>query len=153
MNSYLAKTNKKQTRAKLNSPFKENLEIDYKNFLRILLDYQIKCRAKYLSNLNYLFHEIDKDSNGILNENEFIQLVANTDLFNENFSEQSNRLLTLVDNANHKQVTFSEVVKVFSNEIIEERDSHGNKRKINLLSKISTKDYIYSQNESKTFEK
>ena len=150
MHTYMSNNNKKQTRAELNSPLKEDLDIDYKNFLRIILDYQIKCRAKYLNNLYHIFVELDNDENGILNENEFIQLVANTDLFNEGFSENSNRLLNLVDPANHKQVTFSEVVTQFSKEYIKEMDTNGNQKKVNLLDKISTKEYIHSQsNEEK----
>lgn len=143
MNTYLSNTCKKQTRAELNSPLKEDLEIDYKSFLGIILDYQIKCRTKYLRNINYLFKELDTDENGILNENELIQLVANTDLFNEGFSEHSNRLLNLVDPYNHKQVTFSEVVTCFSKETVKESDTNGNVKKINLLDKISSKDYIH----------
>ena len=134
---------KKKTRAEINSPLKEDLEIDYKNFLRIILDYQIQCRAKYLHNLYYLFRELDGDENGILNENEFIQLVANTDLFNEGFSGHSNRLLSVVDPPNHKQVTFSDIVTCFSKEILKERDSENVVKKINLLDKISTKKYIH----------
>ena len=148
MHSYMSQTNKKQTRAELNQPLKEDLEIDYKNFLRILLDYQIKCRAKYLKNLYHLFCDLDMDENGILNENEFIQLVANTDLFNEGFSEHSNRLLSLADPANHKQVTFSDVVTCFSKETIKSVDSNGVTKKLNLLDKISTKEYIHIHSES-----
>lgn len=143
MNTYLTNSTKKQTRAELNSPLKEDLEIDYKNFLRIILDYQIKCRAKYLNNLYYIFKELDTDENGILNENEFIQLVANTDLFNEGFSSHSNRLLNLVDPNNHKQVTFSEVVTCFSKETVKVTTEDGIKKKVNLLDKISTKKYIH----------
>ena len=94
-----------------------------------------------------LFKELDADENGILNENEFIQLVANTDLFNEGFSEHSNRLLSLVDPANHKQVTFSEVVTCFSKEILKEIDINKNTKKINLLDKISTKEYQFNKDD------
>lgn len=144
MHTYLSNTNKKLTRAEINSPLKEDLEIEYKNFQGIILDYQIKCRIKYLRNIYNLFKELDNDENGILNENEFIQLVANTDLFNEGFSENSNRLLNLVDPANHKQVTFSEIVTCFSKENVKEMDSNGNVRKANLLDKISTKEYNFN---------
>lgn len=82
-----------------------------------------------------------------MNENEFIQLVANTDLFNENFSEHSNRLLSLVDPANHKQVTFSDVVTCFSKEFLKEVDINKNTKKINLLDKISTKEYVFDKYE------
>ena len=145
-NTYLMNTHKKQTRAELNQPLKEDLEIDYKNFLRIILDYQIQCRGKYLDNLYQIFKELDTDENGILNENEFIQLVANTDLYNEGFSSHSNRLLNIVDPANHKQCTFSDVVMCFSKEIIKEPDENGNLKKTNVLDKISTKKYVHSEN-------
>lgn len=138
---------KKQSRAELNNPIKEDLEIQYKDFIRVILDYQIKCRVTYLKNLVNLFKELDTDENGILNENEFIQLVANTDLFNENFSEHSNRLLSLVDPANHKQVTFSDVVTCFSKEFLKEVDINKNTKKINLLDKISTKEYVFDKYE------
>lgn len=136
---------KKKSRAELNNPLKEDLEVNYKDFIRIILDYQIKCRVTYLRNLVDLFKELDTDENGILNENEFIQLVANTDLFNEGFSEHSNRLLSLVDPANHKQATFSEVVTCFSKEVLKEIDNNGNAKKTNLLDKISTKEYVFNK--------
>lgn len=67
-------------------------------------------------------------------------------MFNENFSENSNRLLTLADPDNHKQVTFSEVVTCFAKENLKEIDLQGHAKKVNLLDKISTKEYIFNKN-------
>lgn len=141
---------KKITREELNSPKLEDLEILYRDFTRIILDYQIKCRVKYLRNFVHIYKELDSDDNGILNEDEFIQLVANTELYNERFAFESNRLLMLVDPFNNKQVTFSDVITVFSNEIVTEVDSNGNAKKVNVLDKISIENYIISEEHNDT---
>ncbi len=93
---------------------KEEFKISYKDFQKILLDYQIKTREKYLKNFVYLFKKCDLDNNGIINEEEFVHLVELTGHYRLRVEENSLRLLNIVDPYNNKQITFSECVSLFS---------------------------------------
>ena len=69
--------------------------INYNDFLKLLLDFQLKGHEKFLSKFMGLFRRIDRDANGIVNEREFRELVASMDL---NFSEPDIfRLLQIID--------------------------------------------------------
>jgi Ca2+-binding EF-hand superfamily protein len=96
------------------SRMKEEFKIPYKDFQKILLDYQIKSRDKYLRNFVYLFKKSDTDNNGIINEEEFVNLLSNMGVYGEVIEENSMRLLAIIDPYNNKQITFSECVSVFS---------------------------------------
>ncbi len=86
---------------------------------------------------------MDIDSNGIINEDEFINLLAILNVYPEStFEENADRLLNLVDPFNNKQITFSECVTLFANEVFTESDENGNKIKLNILDKISINDII-----------
>jgi Ca2+-binding EF-hand superfamily protein len=93
---------------------KEEFKISYKDFSKILLDYQIKTRDKYLKNFVCLFKKCDTDNNGIINEEEFVNLMAITGIYGEHLEENSLRFLTVIDPYNNKQITFSECVSLFS---------------------------------------
>ena len=92
---------------------KEEFKIAYKDFQKILLDYQIKSRDKYLRNFVQIFKKCDADNNGILNEDEFVKLLSNIGIYQE-IEENALRLLTVIDPYNNKQITFSECVSLFS---------------------------------------
>lgn len=96
------------------SKLKEEFKIAYKDFQKILLDYQIKSRDKYLRNFVYLFKKCDMDNNGIINEEEFVNLLASMSVYGDMLEDNSIRLLTIVDPYNNKQITFSECVSLFS---------------------------------------
>lgn len=93
---------------------KEEFKIPYKDFQKILLDYQIKTREKYLKNFVYLFKKCDYDNNGIINEEEFVYLIELTGNYRLTVQENSLRLLNIIDPYNNKQITFSECVSLFS---------------------------------------
>lgn len=102
------------------------------------MDYQIRLRDKYLRNFYYLFKKADADNNGIINEEEFVNLISLMDVYPGNdIQEVSERLLNQVDPFNNKQITFNECVTLFSNEIFYEMDRSGGKVKVNLLDKLS----------------
>lgn len=93
---------------------KEEFKVEYKFFQKILQDYQIKSRDKYLKNFVRLFKKVDTDNNGILNEDEFINLLSSFNVYNNQLEENSLRLLAIIDPYNNKQITFSECVSLFS---------------------------------------
>ena len=65
--------NKKLSREEIYNITKlgEEMNILYKDFLRLLCIYQIKNRDKYLKNFVKLFRKYDNDLDGILNEDDF----------------------------------------------------------------------------------
>ena len=116
-------TIKKVTRGELKiQKKKENtLNILYEDFLNILLEIQIRLREKYLSNFIRIFHEIDEDNDGILNEEEFILLIKQFNLYSsETVNKKIDDLLEKIDPFNTNVITFSDIVSLLSEEQIED---------------------------------
>ena len=126
--------NKKLTREEIFNLNKlnEEMNINFKDFLKLVSDYQIKSREKYLKNFVKLFRKFDVDSDGILNENEFINLIKNIPYCQNNIDEYTFKFLSIIDPFNNKKITFSECVSLFSMEIINEN----NNNQMSLLDKI-----------------
>ena len=106
------------------SKLKEELNIQYKDFLRLLCIYQIKSRDKYLKNFVKLFRKFDTDLDGILTENEFIGLINEIPCCKNNADEYIFKFLSIIDPFNNKKITFSECISLFSMEIIEDNDQN-----------------------------
>merc|ERR1711865_1335827 len=58
---------------------RESGKIMFDDFLKILLDFQLKGHEKFLLKFMKLFRQFDKDKNGVINEEEFRQLIIATD--------------------------------------------------------------------------
>ena len=110
-------TDRKLTREEIIqlSKMKEEYNIPLKDLVKILHEFQIKLREKYLKNFVILFKNVDKDNNGIINEEEFVSLLYNMNIFGEQLKMKIVELLTQIDPYNNKQITFSECVNLFSN--------------------------------------
>lgn len=93
---------------------KEDLKFSFKEFQKILLDHHIKSKDRYLKNFISLFKKYDNDNNGIINEEEFINILSSANVYGDLIEEQSYRLLSIIDPNNNKQITFSECVSLFS---------------------------------------
>ena len=108
-------TDRKLTREEIIqlSKMKEEYNIPLKDLVKILHEFQIKLREKYLKNFVTLFKSVDKDNNGIINEEEFVSLLYNMNLFGEQLKQKIVDLLTQIDPYNNKQITFSECVNLF----------------------------------------
>ena len=131
--------NKKLTREEIFNLNKlnEEMNINFKDFLKLVSDYQIKSREKYLKNFVKLFRKFDVDSDGILNENEFINLIKNIPYCQNNIDEFTFKFLSIIDPFNNKKITFSECVSLFSMEIINENNNNNNNNnQMSLLDKI-----------------
>ena len=98
----------------------EELNISYKDFLRLLCAYQIKNRDKYLKNFVELFRKHDSDLDGILNENEFSNLIRDIPFCKNKEDEYIFKFLSIIDPFNNKKITFSECISILSMEIVEE---------------------------------
>ena len=110
-------TDRKLTREEIIqlSKMKDEYNIPLKDLVKILHEFQIKLREKYLKNFVLLFKNVDKDNNGIINEEEFVSLLYNMNIFGEQIKIKIIELLTQIDPFNNKQITFSECVNLFSN--------------------------------------
>ena len=95
------------------SKMKEEYNIPLKDLVKILHEFQIKLREKYLKNFVILFKNVDRDNNGIINEEEFVSLLYNMNIFGEQLKMKIVELLTHIDPYNNKQITFSECVNLF----------------------------------------
>ena len=128
LNSYHGTTRKLSREELFNlSKLKDELNIQYKDFLRLLCTYQIKNRDKYLKNFVKLFRKYDTDLDGILNENEFIGLINDIPYCKNNADEYIFKFLSIIDPFNNKKITFSECISLFSMEIIENNNDQENK--------------------------
>ena len=95
------------------SRIKEEYKISFKDFQKIVLDFQIKSRDRYLKNFVALFRRSDSDNNGIINEEEFFELLKNLNVYDDYLEENAIRLLNIIDPHNHKQIIFTECVSLF----------------------------------------
>jgi len=95
------------------SRIKEEFKILFQDFQKIVLEFQIKSRDRYLKNFVKLFRKCDQDNNGILNEDEFLILLKNLNVYDDFLEENAYRLLNIIDPHNHKQIIFSECVSLF----------------------------------------
>ncbi len=117
---------------------KEELNIPYKDFIRIVCNHQIKSREKYLKNFVKLFRKVDNDCDGILSEEEFINLLKSIPYCQNKIEEYTFKFLSIIDPFNNKKITFSECVSLFSMEELEEENKNKNNKNenISLLDKI-----------------
>ena len=97
---------------------KEEANIPYKDFIQIVCENQIQNREKYLKKFVNLFRKFDKDGDGVLNEEQFIEMVKNIPYCQNNIEEYLNRFLYKIDPFNHKKFTFNNCLTLFSSEII-----------------------------------
>ena len=85
-----------------------------------MLDFQLQGHERFLSNFCTLFRELDTDSDGVLTEGQFVDLMYSLKFgFSENKIE---RFLRMVDTNGNGQTTFTEIVDLLEKEQIEVND-------------------------------
>ena len=132
-------TDRKLTREEIIqlSKLKEEYNIPFKDLVKIIHEFQIKQREKQLKNFVQLFKNVDKDNNGIINEEEFVNLLYNMNIFGDQLKRKIVELLTQVDPYNNKQITFSECVNLFGNIPYDQENSQNNQNNsISILDRI-----------------
>ena len=120
--AYSSGNSRKLTREELKSlNRKENdLKILYSDFNKILLEIQIRLRDKYLSNFVSTFKQIDEDDDGVLNEEQFRDLIIKLELYPlESVGEEYEKLIDKIDPFNTQVFTFSDCVKLLANEYVD----------------------------------
>ena len=111
---------------------KDETIIPYKDFIQIVCNNQIINREKYMKKFVDLFRRFDKDGDGILNEEQFIEMVKAIPYCQNNLEENVNRFLSIIDPFNKKKITFNNCVALFSSEIIVDESNENNVSLINL---------------------
>ncbi|CAD8162010.1 unnamed protein product [Paramecium pentaurelia] len=93
---------------------KDKSKIEFSIFQKFILDFQMKSHEKYLSTFIQHFKQQDQDQNGIIDENEFRQLITELNIGINDLDIQ--RYLNKIDPYNNQQITFSQCVQLFSQE-------------------------------------
>lgn len=107
--------------------------LKFNDFQKIILDFQLKEHEKFLEKFIAVFKSIDADNNGVINEAEFRELVQSMEVIND--EEEVNYLLQMIDPFNNQQMTFSELVHLFSSHMVP-MDDKDPQRSIPLLEKF-----------------
>ena len=98
--------------------------VQYDFLLDICLEYQVKLHIKYLKPFVKLFQSIDTNRDGILDEEQFVHLIKNMNIFDEqNIVQIVEEFLNNLDPYGYKRVTFSEIVELFSKINFEQNQS------------------------------
>ena len=87
-------------------------KLPFEDFQKIILDFQLREHEKFLEKFIVIFKTIDTDNNGVINEEEFRDLIAGMEVIQN--EDEINYLLQVIDPYNNQQMTFSELVHLFS---------------------------------------
>jgi Ca2+-binding EF-hand superfamily protein len=80
------------------------------------LDFQLSEHEKFLYDFTQLFKQVDSDRNGIINEDEFRDLLSQMKVLHKD--EELIVLLQIVDPYNNQKMTYSEIVHLLSSHMI-----------------------------------
>lgn len=113
---------KKITREVLNDikGLKEEANIPYKEFIQLVCENQIHNRDNYLKKFVELFKRFDTDEDGILNEEQFLEMIKSIPFCQNNLEYYTEKLLNKIDPFNHRRFIFNDCVNAFSQEIVED---------------------------------
>lgn len=95
---------------------KQSQKLKYKDFLKLILDFQLQEHERFLIKFTDLFKSVDNDQDGVISEVQFKDLLT---MMNVMESEADiEQLLAHVDPYNNKKMTYSEVVLVLSSQTV-----------------------------------
>ena len=134
INNLMSKKKSQVTRDDLEFANKKKFpfKINYKEFVNILTGYQITYREKYLSNLHKLFVKCDEESVGVLNEKGFKKLLNSIEFIQKQGRDYMKKLLNKIDPHSYNNITFTEIVDLFSKEMVINKDG----LTMNILDKL-----------------
>ena len=138
MNTYGNVSNKLSRVEKYNLfYFNDEKNILYSNFMKIILDNHIRFRDKQLKIFVDLFKSVDTNRDGIINEDEFSELIQRMKIFKEEEIENVIfQYLEKLDPFDYQKFTFSECINFFSSEFIQDKNVNGEEKEISVLEKI-----------------
>ena len=121
--------------------FTDEKNILYSSFMKIILDNHIRFRDKQLKNFVDLFKSVDTNRDGIINEDEFSELIQRMKIFKEDEIENVIfQYLEKIDPYDYQKFTFSECINFFSSEFIPDKDINGEEKDISVLEKVCFKE-------------
>ena len=121
--------------------FTDEKNILYSSFMKIILDNHIRFRDKQLKNFVDLFKSVDTNRDGIINEDEFSELIQRMKIFKEDEIENIIfQYLEKIDPYDYQKFTFSECINFFSSEFIPDKDINGEEKEISVLEKVCFKE-------------
>ena len=114
-NRFYNKLSRIELNQKLLEKENELNSISFDELVNIFHELEINKKENYLKPFVYAFKKIDEDSDGIINESQFINLVKELNILEEkNFDNLLNELLNLIDPYGYKKFIFTDCVEVFS---------------------------------------
>lgn len=115
---------------------KDSDKLLFSEFLKAVLDFQLKEHEKFLCKFIMVFKEVDTDNNGVLNEDEFSELVKRMKIC-EDEKQEIEYFLQVVDPYNNNEITFSEIVHLFSAHMVSAGELENPDRTIPILEKYA----------------
>ena len=91
----------------------KNSVIGYNEYLKLLLDFQLKAHEKFLQPFVRVFRNVVNSKNGVLNENDFITVCKQLELDESVIV----KMLAVIDPHENQAITFSECVALLSTEM------------------------------------
>ena len=111
---------------------KNDKNIKYDEFIKIVSRCHIRFRDRRLKIFVQLFNNVDTDKDGIINEEEFSELIKGSNIFKkEEIESYIYYYLEKIDPFDFQKITFSQCVTFFSQEFIND-----NWKNISILEKI-----------------
>ena len=101
----------------------EAAKLKFGVFLKCVLDFQLKEHEKFLAHFTQVYKRFDIDRDGILNEEEFRNMMLNLGFNHDNPSsefstERVEKFLHTIDPFSNQKITFSECVQLLSSETV-----------------------------------
>lgn len=135
---------KEQDELKRRQESDSNRTIPFARLLKVLLDFSLMSHERFLRKFVKSFEAEDADRDGILSEEQFVNLVRDINIVESD--EQVQIILNKADPNNNKLITFSDCVQVFTDTEVEiEGDEDGTKRIItmNVIEKINNLEWQF----------
>lgn len=88
----------------------------YADFQKVILDFQLQEHERFLSKFTAQFKGSDRDTDGVLDEEEFKELIESMNIVSSD--EEIEFLLQAIDPNNNQKMTYSEVVHLLSSHMV-----------------------------------
>ena len=111
-------------------------KLQYSELISILNQFTLDEHEKFLSKFLTLFRQIDLDHDGVITDHEFVDLYTRMNLkisnltsdkaaqdqnFRQHLDQETNNFLDILDPYQSGKITFSDVVKLFSSQIVDDK--------------------------------
>lgn len=115
---------------------KDSDKLLFSEFMKAVLDFQLKEHEKFLYKFITIFKQVDVDNNGVVNEEEFVELIRRMRIWKD-VDQEANKFLEIVDPYDHGEITFSEIVHLLSAHMVPSDDVDNPEKEIPILEKFA----------------